>query len=177
MIARCKALQVTEADGTVTRTRKHDRNWLTFAGFLKDMGERPAGTTLDRIDPLGNYVKENCRWATRQVQDFNKTNTKMYCADPETGNLCGSALDWAEWYTRSTNVTMTVPEFHTIIKFMTPEQFFCAMNPLSTYKQLKQRHQEEKQREFNIQWAEAERAAEQARYERDLEESGYVPEE
>ena len=47
--------------------------WLTFEGFLVDMGVRPAGTTLDRIDTRGNYHKGNCRWATMQVQQRNKT--------------------------------------------------------------------------------------------------------
>jgi hypothetical protein len=68
MIARCKALEVTEADGTITRTRKHDAHWITFAGFHKDMGDRPPGMTLDRINTLGNafmspgieaFIREN----------------------------------------------------------------------------------------------------------------------
>lgn len=40
--------------------------WLVFSGFLKDMGERPEGTTLDRIE--GNYEPGNCRWATDAEQ-------------------------------------------------------------------------------------------------------------
>jgi len=40
-----------------------DPNWLTFEGFLKDMGERPVGRySIDRIDPTKGYYKENCRW-------------------------------------------------------------------------------------------------------------------
>lgn len=46
--------------------------WQTFEGFLEDMGERPAGMTLDRIDPFKGYYKENCRWATPKVQGKNK---------------------------------------------------------------------------------------------------------
>lgn len=45
--------------------------WLTFAGFLADMGERPEGHTLDRKDNNKGYTKDNCRWATRKQQNRN----------------------------------------------------------------------------------------------------------
>ena len=50
-------------------------SWLTFEGFLADMGKRPEGKTLDRIDGAAGYCKENCRWATLTEQQSNlKTN-------------------------------------------------------------------------------------------------------
>lgn len=42
--------------------------WEVFEIFLADMGERPAGHTLDRRDSDGNYEKDNCRWATPKQQ-------------------------------------------------------------------------------------------------------------
>jgi len=42
--------------------------WMDFQNFLADMGERPEGTSLDRINPFGNYEPSNCRWATAETQ-------------------------------------------------------------------------------------------------------------
>lgn len=46
--------------------------WDSFVGFLADMGIRPEEKSLDRIDPTGNYVPENCRWATAVEQRANR---------------------------------------------------------------------------------------------------------
>jgi hypothetical protein len=46
--------------------------WHSFSNFLADMGERPEGQTLDRINVEGNYEPSNCRWATAEEQVLNK---------------------------------------------------------------------------------------------------------
>ena len=48
--------------------------WLKFENFYADMGDRPVGLQIDRIDNDGNYEPGNCRWVTPQV---NNTNRKV----------------------------------------------------------------------------------------------------
>lgn len=49
----------------------YTKEWDDFESFLKDMGERPEGHTLDRVDVNRDYSKENCRWADSKTQARN----------------------------------------------------------------------------------------------------------
>lgn len=66
--------------------------WIKFQTFLKDMGERPKGTSLDRIDNNSGYCKENCRWATKKEQSRNTRQNRWITI----GNKRKIMSDWAE---------------------------------------------------------------------------------
>ena len=68
----------------------YDPRWGAFEAFLADMGERPDGTTLDRIDNAKGYTKENCRWATATQQTRNRANAKTFTWEGQTKPI-------AEW--------------------------------------------------------------------------------
>lgn len=66
--------------------------WQVFENFLADMGERPAGMSLGRIDPNGDYSPENCRWANGTTQG-NNTRRNVYV---EHGGKKQTIAQWAD---------------------------------------------------------------------------------
>lgn len=68
--------------------------WASFDGFLADMGERPIGMTLDRVNTDGDYEPGNCRWATMQEQGNNRrTNIRI-----SIGGNVRTLMQWCKEY-------------------------------------------------------------------------------
>lgn len=67
--------------------------WLnSFEAFFQDMGERPIGLSLDRIDNSRGYFKENCRWANRKMQNRNTRRNRILTIDGVSRCL----VEWSE---------------------------------------------------------------------------------
>jgi len=76
MIQRCNNSKHADYYKYGGRGIKVCERWEKFENFLEDMGERPEGLTIDRIDNSRDYILENCRWATRSQQQKNKGGKK-----------------------------------------------------------------------------------------------------
>lgn len=69
------------------------KEWSSFNSFLFDMGEKPEGMTIERIDVNKGYSKENCKWASHKEQANNKTCTEILSFNGEKM----TAAQWAEY--------------------------------------------------------------------------------
>lgn len=55
----------------------YDPRWESFSEFFSDMGTRPDGLTLERIDVNGPYTKDNCKWDDKTAQSRNRRYCKL----------------------------------------------------------------------------------------------------
>lgn len=93
MVERCSNPRLKEYKDYGARGIFVCEKWKSsFVEFLADMGDRPAGMSLDRIDVNGPYTPENCRWATPSQQQRNRRNKREHTRD----GITMAVADWAD---------------------------------------------------------------------------------
>ncbi len=90
--ARCRSTTHEHYHYYGGRGIKFDSRWDKFEDFLRDMGPRPPGGTIERNDVNGNYEPSNCRWVTQKQQNRNTRATKYLTFNGRSQALAA----WAE---------------------------------------------------------------------------------
>jgi len=93
MIQRCSNPKNNNYKRYGGRGIKVCKKWSIFKNFLSDMGAKPKGKTIERIDNDGDYCLENCRWATRYEQDRNRSTNHFLTHDGKTMIIS----DWSKY--------------------------------------------------------------------------------
>ena len=70
------------------------QEWMSFENFKRDMGKRPLGYSLERIDNNGDYSKQNCKWADKIEQANNQRTNVRITINGETKTL----MQWVRQY-------------------------------------------------------------------------------
>jgi hypothetical protein len=96
MVARCNNPNATNFKAYGARGIQVCERWRSFENFLSDMGRRPTlKHTLERIDNGKGYEPDNCKWATRRENAFNKRNNRMTLEQADTyiaNGLCKATV-------------------------------------------------------------------------------------
>lgn len=98
--------------------------WKRFENFLEDMGDRPPGKSLERINVNGDYEPSNCRWAGVREQQQNKRNTVRLTIGSQTKTIS----EWSEIY--GVDPSMIA---HRIRKKWPLERLFTKYSPSGKY--------------------------------------------
>lgn len=91
MRMRCSNPKMQRAASYIGKGIKVCKRWDSFENFFEDMGIRPKGMTLERLNRNGNYTPSNCVWATPRAQALNRDSTVMISFDGKKKCL----TDWA----------------------------------------------------------------------------------
>lgn len=91
MVQRCTCITHASWKHYGGRGIKVCKRWLVFENFYADMGPRPEGMSLDRIDNAKGYKPSNCRWATQHEQQNNRRSNVYLTLDGQTKTL----KEWA----------------------------------------------------------------------------------
>lgn len=94
MMSRCYNKNSTRYKYYGRRGIKVCERWKNFTCFFEDMGQRPEGMTLDRIDNSKDYYKENCKWSTKKEQANNRRNNVLLAFDGRTMTI----MQWADLF-------------------------------------------------------------------------------
>ena len=91
MKARCRNVSCSNFKYYGAIGINYDDKWESYDEFVSDMGHRPDGKTLDRIDSNKGYSKENCRWSSPAEQQRNRRYCKHITYNGETK----TATEWS----------------------------------------------------------------------------------
>jgi hypothetical protein len=87
MRKRCNNVNCEDYPNYGGRGIKVCERWNSFENFLADMGGRPKGLSIDRIDTNGDYSPENCRWTDSKTQARNKRNSVIVSFNGTTKHI------------------------------------------------------------------------------------------
>jgi hypothetical protein len=100
---RCRNPRSTYYESYGGRGIRVCERWQAFEAFYADMGERPLGKSLERLDNDGPYAPWNCEWGTRAQQARNKRNNRLLTYMGKTQCLAA----WAEELNLNRNTLRT----------------------------------------------------------------------